>query len=275
MHARTHTHTQVMLSNQWTLDEIRFQVDSAWAGVAARAGRWLFPPAAAGPPADEDPLARRWREASDAVGADRAASTAWYRRLWLLHAGRSRFYHGLAHVQEALEAAEAMAAGGVAVARPAAVALALFFHDAVYEPARGDNEEASARLFLDFAAAAAPALPPADRDAAAAWIRRTAAHHAGPPAAGDLAVVLDADLAVLGAPAARYARYAEGIRREYAHLPEAEFVRARARVLEGLLGQERLFCTPWAAGRLDAPARANLRRELGRLRAAEGVYAPA
>ena len=262
----------VMLSNQWTLDEARLQLDSAWAGVASRAARHLFGgPGAAG--GEMDLMARRWREASDAVGAERGASTAWYRRVWGMYAGRCRFHHGLGHVREVLAAVDEMAAGGVAVARPELVSLAVLFHDAVYEPTRADNEEESARLFLAFAAAAAPGLADADREAVAGWIRRTAAHHGGGPAEGDAAVVLDADLAVLGAPAPRYAAYAEAIRREYVHLAEPDFVRARAAALEGLAAAPALFRTPHMAARLERPARENIGRELARLRAAAAVYA--
>lgn len=63
-----------------------------------------------------------------------------------------------------------------------------------------------------------------------------------------------------------YDGYAAAIRAEYAHVPEADFRTGRARVLDGLLALPALFRLPPLAARWEAPARANLRRELASLR---------
>jgi len=75
-----------------------------------------------------------------------------------------------------------------------------------------------------------------------------------------------AGLAILGASAADYDRYARAIREEYAWVPEQDYRAGRRRILEGFLERERLFYMPPLFERLEMSARANLRREIERLK---------
>ncbi len=128
------------------------------------------------------------------------------------HRQPHRRYHGLRHVvwvlrhSRRLEAAIAECQQGVPGYDAAVVTAAACFHDAVYDPRADDNEERSARLAetqlasLDW---------PTERCAfVAELVRATAGHLADGDGAGEAApwerqVLLDADLAVLGAePAA-------------------------------------------------------------------------
>ena len=147
--------------------------------------------------------------------------------------------------------------------------LAAWFHDAVYEGRAGDDEQASA----DLAARVLPGL--VDRETADEVVRLvllTATHrvvegdHAG-------ALLCDADLSVLAAPAERYGAYVAGVRREHAHVDEAAFRAGRARVLRALLAGP-LFRTPAGAARWEARARAQVTAEVARLTAPEGGAAP-
>ncbi|UGQ15437.1 metal-dependent phosphohydrolase [Yinghuangia sp. ASG 101] len=140
-----------------------------------------------------------------------------------------------------------------------AVRFAAWFHDAVYDPARADNEERSARLAeraLPEAGVAAPLVAEAAR-----LVRVTAEHS---PMAGDLnaAVLCDADLAILGTDRATYERYAAAVREEYSFVPDEAFRPARAAVLRDLLSLPKLFHTETGFTRYENPARANLRAEL-------------
>ena len=80
-----------------------------------------------------------------------------------------------------------------------------------------------------------------------------------------MALLVDLDLAILAAPAERYAAYAAAIRREYAHVPEDQFRAGRAAVLAGFLARPRLYASPALAARWEAPARANLAAECAAL----------
>ena len=167
-----------------------------------------------------------------------------------------RAHHTLEHVEEVLAFL-----ADLAVDDPAAL-LAAVLHDVVYDPTRTDNEEASAR----YAARVLAHLESAVVSRTCDLVLATKAHDACPQGDRSCAALLDADLAILGAPVERYERYAAAIRREYRHVPEAAFRVGRGAVLEGFLARERLFLTEDVHHRLDAPARANLRRELGVLR---------
>ena len=168
-----------------------------------------------------------------------------------------RTYHTLAHVDRVLETLAELE-----VSEPA-VLLAAVLHDVVYDPTRTDNEELSAR----YAARALAALDPAVATRAGDLIRATAAHDQRPTADRGRAALLDADLAVLGAPPEEYGRYAAAIRQEHAHVVDAAYRSGRAAVLQGFLDRPRLYATEELHEALDAPARANLRREIAVLRA--------
>jgi predicted metal-dependent HD superfamily phosphohydrolase len=97
-------------------------------------------------------------------------------------------------------------------------------------------------------------------------ILATKSHHAADEDA-DAHVLLDADLAVLGAPAEEYARYAAAIRREYAWVPEEDYRCGRARVLQRFLDRPRIFQLDRMHERYDVTARRNLGGEIAALRA--------
>jgi predicted metal-dependent HD superfamily phosphohydrolase len=156
-------------------------------------------------------------------------SARWWRRVRDNYAHHSRYYHSLDHLEEMFGWYDELLPH---INAPTEVALAMFFHDVIYDATRGDNEELSAVLFADFAKEAAMDAGSAER--VAAWIRRTSSHLSG-PAAGDLALFLDVDLAVLGRPPAGYAEYTLEIRREYHHVAWNVFVEKRRDVMRGYM----------------------------------------
>lgn len=171
-----------------------------------------------------------------------------------------RAYHDVRHLAQALGAAQLVSGG--APSRPAR--LALWFHDAVYELRPGLDEEASAALAQERLAGL---LPAAEVDEVARLVRLTASHDPEPgDAAG--AVVMDADLSILGQPAGRYHVYVRDIRTEYRAVPEEDFQRGRTQVLRSLLALDPLFRTAAGARAWLPAARHNLSEELLRWQAA-------
>ena len=175
------------------------------------------------------------------------------------YAESHRAYHAQAHVDAMLGGLHAIRH---AFAGPEAAELAVWFHDAIYDPSATDNEARSAALMLDqMTGLAHPAL----LQRAATMIRATATHAIPPGLApdlvGDIALFLDLDLAVLGADPGTYDAYERGIAAEYAPVHgEARFRAGRLAFLQALLARPRLFLTPEAHGRLDGPARTNITR---------------
>jgi predicted metal-dependent HD superfamily phosphohydrolase len=140
---------------------------------------------------------------------------------------------------------------------PVVVGLAAWFHDAVYDGER-DAEERSAGWAEEALAGTAYA------EEVARLVRLTETHEPEPD--DDLGRALcDADLAILAAAPERYASYVAGVRREYAHLSDADFSAGRAAVLHYLSGRDELFHTSYARAHWEPAARANLDRELTRL----------
>ena len=105
---------------------------------------------------------------------------------------------------------------------------------------------------------------PTDRATRTARLVEATADHV--PTNADEAVLIDADLAVLGADPATYEAYARGVRREYAHVDDEAWRAGRATVLQGFLDRAAIYHTaPMQA--CEARARANLAAELAGLRA--------
>jgi predicted metal-dependent HD superfamily phosphohydrolase len=165
-----------------------------------------------------------------------------------------RHYHDAEHLSDVLRALDLLATPS-----PSTVRLGAWFHDAVYDPRRDDNEDRSAELATGSLPAAGVA--PADVAEVARLVRLTATHDPSPDDT-DGALLCDADLAVLGAPPARYERYVRDVRREYAHVPEPTFRSARDRILRGFLDRGTIYRTSDGRAHWEAAARHNLTAEL-------------
>lgn len=189
--------------------------------------------------------------------------TALGRELVTRYGAVVRAYHDLRHLHEVLEAVDVLAdAAQLRSADRDAVRLAAWFHDAVYDVRRDDNEEQSAT----WAQWALPAydVPDAVVDEVARLVRVTRHHE---PASDDVpgSVLSDADLAILGARPERYAEYTRDVRSEYSHLDDATFAAGRRAVLTSFLDRQTVYGTETGRARWGAAAEANLRRELGAL----------
>lgn len=197
------------------------------------------------------------------VGASKAAAAA-LDALVARYAEPHRAYHGVDHLDQIVAGCLTLLGGppGAAVADHGTVVLAAFFHDAVYDPSSATNETDSAELAeqeLERLGVRA-----ARRAEVARLVRATAPLAATVAGAGDdpaANVLLDADLAVLGADAAAYARYVEQIRAEYAHLDDASWRAGRCAVLRALLARPALYRTEVFRER-EQRARHNLGAEL-------------
>jgi predicted metal-dependent HD superfamily phosphohydrolase len=203
---------------------------------------------------------REWNRMWTALGAQ-TVNGGLFNQLVRAYGEPQRHYHTLQHLRECLahwEAASALAR------RPEEIELALWFHDAVYDPRRSDNEARSAE-WAQASVAAAGCTPEVARRIAD-LVLATASHLADVDDP-DAQLLLDIDLAILGATAPRFAEYERQIRKEYAHVPEADFRTGRAQLLAGLLARPRLYATAPFHEALEARARENIGLSLARLQA--------
>lgn len=196
----------------------------------------------------------RWRATWRGLGA--APDEALYRELMARYAEPHRAYHTARHLDECFARLDEAAALAGQIHE---VGLALWFHDAIYEARKHDNEERSATW------ARTAALQAGVPDTVAGRVHDLilATKHDAAPVAGDAALVTDIDLAILAAPADRFDEYERQIRQEYSWVPGFLFRRKRREILEGFLARPHIYATGHFRERWEAPARANLERSLG------------
>lgn len=198
-------------------------------------------------------LYRRWRRLIWRAGSNRPAWPLFH-DLIRAYSEPHRHYHNLNHLEQVLATIDRLANPA---AELIAVELAAWFHDAVYDPRANNNEAQSAAFARD--ALRRLKLGPAVIDQVAAFIEATASHHVS---ADQSALLLDADLAILGADPQEYVRYAQSIRQEYSWVEESQYRASRCQILTSFLERERIYHTAQLYQEREAQARQNLAREL-------------
>ncbi|MCG6574240.1 hypothetical protein EGM97_05925 [Pseudomonas sp. AF32] len=169
-----------------------------------------------------------------------------------------RAYHNRQHLAECLQVRRLVNA---ACQAPAEVDLALWFHDAIYDPLRSDNELRSAQWLDEVARDSG--LDDETRRRLYDLVMVT--RHDSAPASVDEAVLVDTDLAILGASLERFEEYDQQIRREYLHVPMSIYRQKRRQILEGFLARGRIYTTAPYFDAFEQQARANLARAIDRL----------
>jgi len=178
-----------------------------------------------------------------------------------LYRGPDRHYHGLLHIGALLALLDEHR---VEFADPEAVEAAIWFHDAVYDSRRNDNEARSAAL----AAQKLSGVDPERLSRIVAMIEATATH-AMPDLSGeamhDAALFLDMDLAILGSEPEAFDAYEAAVRREYGWVDEPAWLSGRAAVLKTFLDQPSIFHTATFRRRYERQVRENIARSLAAL----------
>ncbi len=174
-----------------------------------------------------------------------------YEQLLQAYSEPQRHYHTLQHLAECLQLQSESAH---LAQRPAEIAIALWFHDAVYDVKAHDNEARSA----DWAVTALQAAGVSAEVQARAHALIMATEHTAAPLTGDAALLVDIDLAILGAAPARFAEYEWQIRQEYAWVPKDVFMAKRHAVLQEFVARLNIYSTAFLHSKLESAARANL-----------------
>jgi len=193
------------------------------------------------------------------LGTSRPA-TGWFESVLAHHRGSGRYYHDRRHITWVVRHVTTMADHADDLD---AVVAAAFFHDSVYDATRSDNEVASGRM-ADLALTELT-WGPARRGHVVAMIEATAYHDVD-TADPDTRVLLAADLAVLATEPPRYADYVRAVRREYAHVSDADWQVGRSGVLRNLLERTHLYAPSLERHGWEDRARANIAAELAMLR---------
>jgi predicted metal-dependent HD superfamily phosphohydrolase len=191
--------------------------------------------------------------------ADERKKTAAANLLITKYSEQHRFYHNLSHVRALLWQAEKFKGK---FADDEAVRLAVWFHDAIYEPKSQTNEIESARLAVE--SLAELNFPAAKIEKVEKMILATQRHDAA-ALDEDGKLFLDFDLGILGANAEVYKKYAQAIRREYSFAPEDLYRAKRRAVLQHFLQREFIYYTDEMREFHEEAARINIANEIKEL----------
>ena len=176
----------------------------------------------------------------------------------VLHAHyRGRPYHNLEHITQCLGQLDKVKVSF----RSLAVEVALWYHDAIYDPKRKDNEEWS----VDLAHKEMHEL-----DAPYAFRHRVgelilATKHNKQVDDPEAQTIVDIDLHTLGGSAKEYEEYSKAIRQEYDWVPEADYIKGRVAVLKSFLDRPHIYYTDHFRQFYEQTARRNLAEEIRRL----------
>jgi predicted metal-dependent HD superfamily phosphohydrolase len=185
------------------------------------------------------PIAQRTGVVGDAAG--------WHARLVKAYGEPQRAYHTLQHLDECLGVFDE--AKGF-MQKPDLIEMALWFHDAVYDPKSGENEALSAEWAIEALGGTVTAREVARQ------IMLTKSHQPGE--GSDDAWIIDIDLAIFAQSPERVLEYERQIREEYAWVPHAVYRDKRMEILRGFLKREQIYRTAWARTRFEELARENL-----------------
>tara|TARA_R110002051_G_scaffold50231_1_gene97363 strand:+ start:67 stop:738 length:672 start_codon:yes stop_codon:yes gene_type:complete len=185
---------------------------------------------------------------------------ALWQSIFVRYGEPQRAYHTLSHIEQLLVQFDSIRHHLTA---PYIVALALYYHDVIYNPTRADNEQKSAEYAVDTLSSY---LSPEQYEHIYVFIMMTANHQIDESTDSvkynDAAYLLDMDLSILGAPWPTYRQYAKAIRQEYAHVADDNYRDGRTAVLQGLLAHPKLYLTDHYYNQLETQARDNIKHEL-------------
>ena len=174
------------------------------------------------------------------------------------HREPQRVYHSVQHLIDCLNTWEDWAEEA---SRAHEVAIALWFHDAIYDTNRHDSEARSARWALDSLSAGGVPLDTVRRIRDLVIATRANEN----PSSDDARLINDIDLAIIGTAPARYDEYEQQLQSEHPQIADFIYRRKRLEILKGLLIRPRIYYTDQARKFLESQARENLTRTITRL----------
>ena len=174
-----------------------------------------------------------------------------------LYSRPDRYYHTLKHIRHFLAEVDALSAQAKNLE---AIEFAAWFHDVIYDAKAKDNEERSA----EYAETVLSSLdiPREVIDKVTRLILKTKSHQITEDDDIDTKIMLDADLAILGAEPNEYRRYAQAIRLEYAWVEDQDYHDGRAKFLQSLLKRQKIYQIEEMLEKLETQARQNIQQEI-------------
>ena len=210
-----------------------------------------------------DILADRWKRLWQKLRVDIVPQFV-FEKLIQAYSSTDRFYHNLTHINSCFSIFDQTKLLAV---HPEEVELAIWFHDAIYDTRRNDNEQKSAGWAENIISQSGLNSSVAERVSGLILATR----HRTEALETDARLVVDVDLSILGADPEVFWRYEENIRKEYAWVPESLFRLKRAEILRSFLNREYIYYHTQYRGMFEEKARSNLKQAVAKLSDAESA----
>ena len=175
-----------------------------------------------------------------------------------LYTSKGRFYHNLSHIEALLKLSEEHRN---LLESPETIDFAIWYHDAIYNASKSNNEEKSAELAIKDLTELA--LDSHLIENCYDLIIATKTHQLDDALNSfDAQFLLDIDLSILAADNERYIEYTRQIRREYKIYPDFLYNKGRKKVLKHFLDMEHIYKTELFQDKWESRAKENLKIEL-------------
>lgn len=174
-----------------------------------------------------------------------------------------RYYHDLQHIDACFTWFDQVQA---TLDNPLAVALAIWFHDIIYDVRRSDNEEKSAQYAVTALTNFVVSTTLVQQVYELVLLTRhpSKPSHAltGLVSQRDQGLFIDIDLTILGQSDAIYTGYEKSIRAEYQHVPLWLYKFGRKRLLKQFLRQSKIYSSDYFTDKFESQARVNIQSVL-------------
>ena len=198
----------------------------------------------------------RWAKLMQSMGMP--SSLSCYKRLIKAYSETHRYYHTVAHIEAMLihfDKVRNLADS------PDEVEIAIWFHDAIYNPLSSSNEINSAQWAKDFLISSGGEATVAER----VYELIMATKHDGKIVENDHKLIVDIDLTILGANESVYDEFEANVRKEYKLIPSVIFRKKRIAILMSFLEEEAIYKLDYFKENFEIQARENLNRAISHL----------
>lgn len=201
-------------------------------------------------------LFSNWQHTLQPFGVDQVEAEKAFNQLVAVYSTPDRHYHTLKHIHHVLSTIQILQGY---TNNLAAVQIAAWFHDVVYDTQAEDNEQKSADYALELLSNLG--VSESTITTVTHLILNTKDHQAVVDDY-DSQVLLDADLAIFAANSVDYTEYAYAIRQEYSWVAEGEYITGRQQFLERFLQRSHIYFTPLMSEFAEPCARGNIQGEI-------------
>lgn len=196
-----------------------------------------------------------WKRCASGNADDRG--TEIYRDLRKRYSEEHRRYHTPAHIAHCLKLFDL---SSHKMDEPDAVEMSIWFHDVIYDASASDNEERSARYFVQ---TCGNDVDRAFQSKVHDLIMVTV--HKELPLTPDQRYMVDIDLSSFGLPWNKFLEDSEAVREEFRHMSDKEFYSMQTKFLETLVARKHFCFTKFFRDRHEKTARTNIARYLDML----------